>query len=74
MTRHRCLDKDSHDAVLRNAVGFLVGMSDFVVTGAPIFSEDDHRVTFPVKFSLFRRGEYAGTKAVCLRGTGAMNC
>lgn len=35
--------------MVKNALGFLVGMSEFSMSGAPIFSEDDHRVTFPVR-------------------------
>lgn len=46
--KFRYLDKESCAAVIRKNLGFLVGMSDFSVSGAPIFSEDDHRVTFPV--------------------------
>lgn len=45
----RYLDKPSFDAVTKNVLGFLVGMSAFSVTGAPIFSEDDHHVTLPVR-------------------------
>ena len=45
----RYLDKEDNATVLRNALGFLVGMSDFSLAGAPVFSEDDHRVTFPVR-------------------------
>ena len=44
----RCLDKKSFDKVIRSSLGFLVGMSDFSISGTPYFSEDDHRVTFPV--------------------------
>ncbi|CAM9091292.1 unnamed protein product [Ascophyllum nodosum] len=45
----RCLDKKSFDKVIRSSLGFLVGMSDFSISGTPYFSEDDHRVTFPVR-------------------------
>ena len=44
----RYLDKENYATVLRKVLGFLVGMSDFSLAGAPVFSEDDHRVTFPV--------------------------
>lgn len=44
----RYLDKENYATVLRKALGFLVGMSDFSLAGAPVFSEDDHWVTFPV--------------------------
>ncbi|CAN0360271.1 unnamed protein product, partial [Laminaria digitata] len=50
----RYLDKDDYATVLGKVLGFLVGMSDFSLAGAPVFSEDDHRVTFPV--SAFRDG------------------
>ena len=45
----RYLDKDDCATVIKNVLGFLVGMSDFSLTGAPVFSEDDHRVTFSVR-------------------------
>lgn len=50
---HRCclryLDMGTHDSVTRNHLGFLVGMSEFSISGAPRFSEDDHHVQFPVR-------------------------
>lgn len=45
----RYLDKENYATVLRKVLGFLVGMADFSLAGAPVFSEDDHRVTFPVR-------------------------
>lgn len=44
----RYLDKESFGKVMKRSMGFLLGMSDFYISGAPYFSEDDHRVTFPV--------------------------
>lgn len=36
-------------AVMRQNFPFLAGMESFNMAGEPIFSDDDHRVTFPVR-------------------------
>lgn len=46
--RARFLDRDSFDSVTSIALKFLLGMSEFSITGPPLFSEDDHHVTLPV--------------------------
>ncbi|CAM9277467.1 unnamed protein product [Ectocarpus sp. 12 AP-2014] len=45
----RYLDKDSYVAVMRQNFPFLAGMESFNMAGEPIFSDDDHRVTFPIR-------------------------
>ncbi|CAM9534855.1 unnamed protein product [Ectocarpus sp. 4 AP-2014] len=48
-TAHRYLDKASYVAVMRQNFSFLAGMESFNMAGEPIFSDDDHRVTFPIR-------------------------
>ncbi|CAM9984020.1 unnamed protein product [Discosporangium mesarthrocarpum] len=48
----RLLDRPSFAKVLHKEYPFLIDLSDYTLTGAPIFSEDDHRVTFEVRISV----------------------
>lgn len=48
-TISRFLDQDSHVAVMKQTLLFLEGMDSFTMAGEPVFSDDDHRVTFPVR-------------------------
>ncbi|CAN0174874.1 unnamed protein product [Pylaiella littoralis] len=45
----RFLDKDSFAAVMGQSLPFLAGMASFTMAGEPVFSDDDHRVTFPIR-------------------------
>ncbi|CAM9265025.1 unnamed protein product [Scytosiphon promiscuus] len=45
----RYLDQDSHVAVMKQTLLFLEGMDSFTMAGEPVFSDDDHRVTFPIR-------------------------
>eukprot|EP00752_Nemacystus_decipiens_P009008 g8041.t1 len=45
----RYLPRESFVAVMQQALPFLASMDSFHMAGEPIFDDDDHRVTFPIR-------------------------
>lgn len=70
----RFLDQDSHVAVMKQTLLFLEGMDSFTMAGEPVFSDDDHRVTFPVRILCVSTFDAANSSRVEQKRVPSSSC